>query len=129
MSKEQIRYILLDHVGKNNMITADAIAEMIGIDPGPSGVRIRELITDTIVSHHLPVASSNRGYYLLENSEDLKRYQRSLDGRANKITSRKILVTQFFSEFYNQEELELGREVFEDIDEEDDEEMGDSMAI
>ena len=129
MSKEQIRYILLDHVGKNNMITADAIAEMIGIDPGPSGVIIRGLITDTIMSYRLPVASSNRGYYLLENSEDLKRYQMSLDGRANKITSRKILVTQFFSEFYNQEELELGREVFDDIDEEDDEEMGDSMAI
>ena len=129
MSKEQIRYILLDHVGKINMIKAETIAEMIGIEPGPSGVRIRELITDTIVSYHLPVASSNRGYYLLENPEDLKRYQRSLDGRVNKITSRKILVTQYYSEFYNQEELELGREVFEDIDEEDDEEMGDFMAI
>ena len=129
MSLEQIKGILLDHVGKVNMIKAEAIAEIIGIPPGPSGIRIRELITETIVSSHLPVASSNRGYYLLENSEDLKRYQRSLDGRANKITSRKILVTQFFSEFYNQEELELGREVFEDIDEEDDEEMGDSMAI
>ncbi len=129
MSKEQIRYILLDHVGKINMIKAETIAEMIGIEPGPSGVRIRELITDTIVSYHLPVASSNRGYYLLENPEDLKRYQRSLDGRVNKITSRKILVTQYYSEFYNQEELELGREVFQDIAEEDDEEMGDFMAI
>ena len=119
MSIEQIKDILLGHVGKNNMIKAEAIAEMIGIDPGPSGVRIRGLITDTIVSQHLPVASSNRGFYLLENSVDLKRYQRSLDGRANKITSRKILVTQYFSEFYNQEELELGREIFEDNDEED----------
>ena len=118
MSKEQIKGILLDHVGKENMIKAETIAEIIGIEPGPSGVRIRELITDTIISNRLPVASSNRGYYLLEDSEDLKRYQRSLDGRANKITSRKILVTQYFSEFYNQEELELGREVFEDIDEE-----------
>ena len=129
MSIEQIKDILLDHVGKENMIKAETIAEMIGIDPGPSGVRIRKLITETIVTKHLPIASSYRGFYLLENSDDLKRYQRSLDGRANKITSRKILVTQYFSEFYEREELELGREIFEDIDEEDDEEMGDFMAI
>ena len=38
MSIEQIKDILLGHVGKNNMIKAEAIAEMIGIDPGPSGV-------------------------------------------------------------------------------------------
>ena len=120
MSIEQIEAILRDHVGKKNMIKAEAIAEMIGLDPGPSGVIIRGLITETIVSFHLPVASSNRGYYLLENSEDLKRYQRSLDGRVHKITSRRILVTQYFSEFYNQEEFELGREIFEDIDEEED---------
>jgi len=61
MSIEQIKDILLGHVGKENMIKAEVIAEMIGIDPGPSGIRIRKLITETIVTKHLPIASSNRG--------------------------------------------------------------------
>ncbi len=129
MSKhEKIKEILLNHKGKNNMITAPAIAEQIGIDPGPSGVDIRNLITETIITYHLPIASSNRGFYLLEDSEDLKRYQKSLDGRSNKITMRRLLVTQYFSEFYDREELELTREVFDDEDN-DEEETGDMMQI
>ena len=116
---EKIREILLKHQGKKNMITAPVIAESIGIEPGPSGVDIRELITETIITYHLPIASSSRGYYLLEDPEDLKRYQKSLDGRSNKITMRKLLVTQYFSEFYNREELELTREAFEEEDIED----------
>ena len=116
---EKIREILLNHRGKINMITAPAIAESIGIEPGPSGVDIRELITETIITYHLPVASSSRGYYLLEDPEDLKRYQKSLDGRTNKITMRKLLVTQYFNELYNIEELELTREAFVEEDLED----------
>lgn len=113
---EQIRELLLNHPGKINMITAPAIAENIGIEPGPSGVEIRELITETIITYHLPVASSSRGYYLLEDSDDLKRYQKSLDGRTNKIIMRKLLVTQYFNEFYKREELELTRKAFEEED-------------
>ena len=89
-AREQIRELLLNHPGKINMITAPAIAENIGIEPGPSGVEIRELITETIITYHLPVASSSRGYYLLEDSDDLKRYQKSLDGRTNKITMKGV---------------------------------------
>ena len=68
---EKIKEILLNHKGKINMITAPAIAEQIGIDPGPSGVDIRNLITETIITYHLPIASSNRGYYLLEGSDGI----------------------------------------------------------
>ena len=124
---EKIRDILLNHRGKRNMITAPAIAKSIGIEPGPSGVDIRELITETIITYHLPIASSSRGYYLLEDPEDLKRYQRSLDGRVNKITMRKLLVTQYFNKFFKREELELTREAFEE--ENDEEETGDMMEI
>ncbi len=113
---KKIRDILKKYKGKRNMITASVIAEMIGMEPGPSGVDIREAITETIIKFHLPVASSNRGYYFLEEPEDLKRYQRSLDGRVNKITLRKILVTQYFNEFYNREIPELTREAFEEED-------------
>ena len=125
---EKIKEILLNHNGKTNMIPAPAIAEQIGIPAGPSGVDIRGLITETIITYHLPIASSNRGFYLLEDSEDLKRYQKSLDGRSNKITMRRLLVTQYFSEFYDREELELTREVFDDEDN-DEEETGDMMQI
>jgi len=113
---EQIRDILLRHRGKKNAITAEAIAEEIKIEPGPSGVTIRDLITETIVTYRLPVASTNRGYYFLEDEDDLKRYQKSLDGRANKITTRRVLITQYFYEYYNLEDLELTKEIFEDKD-------------
>ena len=116
---EKIKSILLNHRGKRNMITAPAIAEQIGIEPGPSGVDIRALITETIITYHLPVATSNRGYYLLEDPDDLIRYQRSLDGRTNKITMRKILVTEYFGEFYHKEEFKLTREAFKEEDIED----------
>lgn len=116
---ERIKELLLNHRGKRNMITAQTIADTIDVEAGPSGVGIRDLITETIITNHLPVASSSRGYYLLEDPEDLKRYQRSLEGRVNKITMRKILVTQYFNEYYNREELELTREAFEEEDLED----------
>ena len=101
-----IREILLNHREKRSMITAPAIVITIGIKSESFGVDIRELITETIIMYHLPVASSSWGYYLLEDPKNLKQSQRSLDRRANKITMRKWFVAQYFNEFYNREQLE-----------------------
>ncbi|MFX1446204.1 MAG: hypothetical protein ACFFHV_22630 [Promethearchaeota archaeon] len=111
---EQIRDILLDHKGKRNSITAEKIAEQIGIQSGPSGVNIREKITETIINYKLPVASINTGYYLLEDEADLKRYERSLEGRANKIIFRKFKIIEYFYEYYKKEILEFTKEIFEE---------------
>lgn len=113
MCHEQIKKILEAHVGKENMITAPEIADLIGITPGPSGVNIRDLILETIKKYKLPVVSSNRGYYLLKENdeEDLKRYLASLQRRALKMLERGILVTMAFQDYYNKGELELGNEL------------------
>ena len=124
---EQIRDILLNHKSKKNAITAETIAEQIGIDPGPSGVNIRDKITETIINYRLPVASTNRGYYFLEDEDDLKRYEKSLEGRSNKILYRKFKVMEYFYEYYNKEILEFTKEIFEDRI--DDDETGDMMEI
>lgn len=127
---ERIRDILINHIGKENTITAPEIAELINIESGPSGVNIRDKILEAIILCHLPIATTSKGYYLLPDSEDdLKRYQTSLDGRSHKILYRKFLVTQYFYEYYNREILEFTKEIFEDQTDDDEKEMGNMMQI
>ena len=105
---ENIRDILLQHGGQSNVISARDIANQIGINAGVSMVNIRKLIKDAIIRFELPIASNNRGYYLLENNlEDLRRYQRSLKRRAYEIIERNFIVTRNFMRFYNREQPEL----------------------
>lgn len=124
MPYEKIRDILLNHIGKENMIPAPEIAEQIGVIPGPSGVNIREMIFKAIKRYKLPVAAGNRGYFLLrENDEgELKRYTRSLHGRSIKNFERAALIKMFFEEYYNKEELELVNEMIDAEFDEDEEE-------
>lgn len=120
---EKIRDILLEHKGRENAVASVDIANKIGTDAGASKVKIRKEITQTIIKYKLPIASTGKGYYMLEDNEkDLKRYQKSLDNRAMKIVSRKYIVTDNFNTYYGKGELEFGGDIFfEDIDEEDEE--------
>lgn len=128
MSKhEQIKDILLNHQGKNNAIKSPDIASQIGIDPGPSNVRIRKLITETLKKYHLPISGNPaKGYYLIKTKKELKETIGSLDSRIHNITDRKAYITASYYRYYEDEELEVTGEI---IGEEDDEEMGDFMNI
>ncbi|TET57075.1 MAG: hypothetical protein E3J52_10885 [Promethearchaeota archaeon] len=119
---ERIRDIIMQHIGKNNAISSREIANRIGIDAGSSKVIIRKKIKETMIKYELPIAATNKGYYLMENDlEDLKRYRKSLAKRALDNVERGILVRRFFSKYHNREELELVGEIIE-VEEEDEEE-------
>ena len=129
MSIEQVRDILLDHKGKKNAIKSKEIAKQINIDRGPSNVTIRTKILETIKTYKIPVAGNPAlGYFLITNKEELKEYQKSLQSRINKIFERSLIMERLYYRYYHDEELELGDEIF-GPDEEDDEEMGDFLAI
>lgn len=126
MSEEQVRDILLDHKGKRNAIKSKEIAKQINIDRGPSNVTIRKLITKTLKRFNLPIAGNpGLGYYLIETSEELRGYLKSLDSRIKSITDRKAKVALFYSKYYPDEDLELTGEIFDDDFEDD----GDTLEI
>jgi hypothetical protein len=124
---EQIRDILLQHIGKQNQISATVIAEMIGVEPGGSGRNIRKLIFETIKKYNLPFGGSNRGYFLIEGKEELTEYINSLYSRNHYNMERARIITAAFYRYYNNEELDLTGEIIDEDD--DDEEVGDMMLI
>ena len=113
MSLEQIRDILLSHRGKENAIKAKDIANQIGIDRGPSSVTIRTKILESIKTFKIPVAGNPAlGYFLITNKDELKDYQKSLQGRIQKIFERSLIMEILYYRYYHDEELELGDEFF-----------------
>ena len=125
---EKIKDILMQHIGKDNAIPSREIANQIGIDAGPSKVIIRKKIKESMIKYELPIATTSKGYYLMENNpEDLKRYQKSLTKRALDDVERGVLVGRFFSKYYNREELELVEEIIdEELEEDEEQEDGQS---
>ena len=123
MSLEQIRDILLDHIGINNAIKSPEIAKIIGIKPGASNRGIRKLITETIRKYRLPVAAhKNKGYFFNQNGVELKNYLTTLDSYKTEIENRKILVQVSYYHHYGIDEFELSGEVFDD-------EQGDTLDM
>ena len=124
MSKEeQIRDILLDHLGINNAIKSPKIAEMIGIKPGASNRGIRKLITETIRKYKLPVAAhTHKGYFFIENKEEFTNYLSTLDSWIKEIENRKTIIQISYYNHYEDEEFELVGEIF-------DRDQGDTLDI
>ena len=115
---EQIREIILHkHKGKKNAIKSHTLAEEIGIDPGPSKITIRTLITETIQKLNIPIGADSHGYFLIENKEELKNYFNHLESRKNGIENRKLIVYGAYARYYENETLTLTSETI-DHDEE-----------
>ena len=107
----KIKKIILEHVGKENGIKAPEIAEKIGIDPGPSGVIIRGFIRETIRKLGVPIgANTHYGYYLIQNSAELREYLSTLESWKHSIEDRKTMVNVAFYRHYDDEDLDLTRE-------------------
>lgn len=88
--KEDIREVLLDHVGKENAINASEIAELVGIDEGDTYSRTRRYITD-VLEEGVPVASNpGHGYWIIKSQEELDNYVGALGRRARQIDNRRI---------------------------------------
>jgi len=120
---EQIRDILLQHIGKRNAIKSREIAKLVGINRGASSVNIRTKITETIGQYMLPIGGNTAvGYYLIENRDELKEYMQSLQRRINNTIERKNLVTTSFYKYYEDETFELTPEILENLEREEEEE-------
>jgi hypothetical protein len=97
---QRIKEILENHKGKSNQISAGEIGRQIGIDEDATHVQTRGLILETIEQLQLPVAGGNRGYYLINNQEELDEYLSGIDGRIQEMSKRKDLVQAAFDSYY-----------------------------
>lgn len=90
--KEQIRDLIVEHVGKENALNASEIAERVGIDEGDTYSRTRRYLTE-ILEDGVPLASSpHHGYWVVENQDELDNYVGALGRRARRIDNRIIKV-------------------------------------
>ncbi|MBE0558971.1 MAG: hypothetical protein IH628_17220 [Proteobacteria bacterium] len=96
----EIKDILEKHRGKKNQISAGDIGTQIGINEDATHVQVRSLIRQTIEELQLPVAAGNRGYYLINNREELDEYLHGIDGRIKEMKTRKQLVWDAFESYY-----------------------------
>jgi len=96
----RIKKILEDHVGKEDQISSGDIGREIGIHEDATHVQVRSLIRDAIEEFSLPVGGSSRGYYLIKDEDELKKYIDSIDKRMEKMQERKELIEQAFEDYY-----------------------------
>lgn len=94
---EQIRAIMENHVGKRNAITSSEIANMLKIDEDDTHAITRDLLLQAAETCNLPLAASNRGYYLIENETEYKEYMAFLDSRIEGINRRKNIISRNYN--------------------------------
>tara|TARA_B100001989_G_C24335631_1_gene362328 strand:+ start:266 stop:577 length:312 start_codon:yes stop_codon:yes gene_type:complete len=73
--------------GKRNAITAREIAEHFNISDGGVEVQTRDVIRMAIENGEL-IASTNQGFFLIENEEEYEEYIDSLESRRDEIANR-----------------------------------------
>ena len=73
--------------GRSNSLTAREIAEHFNISDGGVEVPIRNVIREAIQDGEL-IGSHSRGFYIIEEEADFRRYVRSLESRRTKIATR-----------------------------------------
>ena len=94
---EQIKRIMEEHIGKRNAITSAEIADMLGIDEDDTHAITRDLLLQAAEAYNLPLAASNRGYYLIDNETEYEEYMASLDGRIEGINRRKDIISRNYN--------------------------------
>lgn len=87
--KEQIVQIMEKHIGKDNAITVQEIADLIGHhDSGLTNPSIRSKITECIIDDGIPIGSCSNGYFIIENETELNEYMINLQSRINGMQQR-----------------------------------------
>lgn len=84
--------ILVDHRGEDNPITSREIADETGLDSLDSTPCTRGVLRRLECEHDLPIASSNKGYYLIEEHGEARDYLQNLESRKQGIEQRKKAV-------------------------------------
>jgi hypothetical protein len=95
---QRLRDILLSHRGKDNSITATAIAKYFDIDDGDTRVVTRRMIKDCAYMFHIPLAGGPNGYFVITNISEMEEYSHNLSERANEIERRRQDIYTFYNE-------------------------------
>jgi hypothetical protein len=88
--------ILAMCIGKANAMTSAEIAHRLGIKEDDTHMMTRHLILKCVEKHHLPLVASNKGYYIIDNEDELNTYLSSLDKRIYGIEKRKRIIQSNF---------------------------------
>ena len=92
MNEEQRR--ILDYLNNNaegyaNRKSSSEIRDALNLDSGGrTNEHIRDLIRDMILNYDCLIGSSIKGYYIIENEEELKKAVDPLYSRANGVRHR-----------------------------------------
>jgi len=89
---EVLETILVDdHVGEDNAITSDALAEAVAEqDSHDTNPSIRDAIRDLLFDRGVPVASCNAGYYIPVDESDIDAEVESIRDRIGELNKRKL---------------------------------------
>lgn len=90
--KAEVQQILEEHRGKDNAIVSADLIDAIEIDDAEGNPRIREIIRELITEDQIPIASYNRGYFIIETEDELNEYLEHLDARIRGHVMRRVLV-------------------------------------
>ena len=74
MNQEQQRlfdFLNSGHRGRNNAIISDSIRAALGLEWGRTEEATRELIRDMVIQLHSPIGSSNNGFFIIIDEQDL----------------------------------------------------------
>jgi hypothetical protein len=74
MNPEQQRlfdFLSNGHRGRNNAIVSNDIRAALGLEWGRTEEATRELIRDMVIQLHTPIGSSNDGFFIIVDEEDL----------------------------------------------------------
>lgn len=92
-TEKKIEEILLKHMGKGNPIDAGTIGKMVNIDDNDTHVNTRMIIKSLLIKSDLPIGANSHGYFIISNSDELREYQKNLNGRVNETFDRLAKVT------------------------------------
>jgi hypothetical protein len=97
---QKVRDILLRYRGEDHVVSSEEIARVVGIREGDTRPRTRSLILRTIRRYSLPIGATTKGYFFIENEDELNRYVQSLNNRMLEMEDRKRIIVAFFAEHH-----------------------------
>ena len=84
---DEIQAELADR-GRDDAVTAGALAEKVGIDDGNSSPATRKAIRALLTERNVPIRSANVGYWICQSEAEAEEYRADLESRIEGIEQR-----------------------------------------